>query len=617
MSNGGDVSDEVESSVPSSKKPKTSVVWEFFEKYLDENGQPRARCLNCATTYAAKNTSGTSNLKSHLLKCVEGGDVSSYPPLDQEKYREKIAQVIVKNSYPFAFVEHDGIEDLHCFLHPHVKGISRNTAKSDVLKLYRKEKENLKCYLRSIPGKICLTSDLWSSINTDQYMVLTAHFVNRRWELEKKVLAFFHFPPPHTGVNLAEKLLSLLRGWGIEKKIFTITLDNASNNDAMVNILKRHPSFGPSLIVDGLYFHVRCGAHVLNLIVHEGIKAVGASLDKIRVCVKYIRGSEARKMKFASCLEQLTQVTSKQLRQDMPIRWNSSYLMLDSAIGLREAFTLLQDIDPHFDNLSDEEWIEAQKIAEFLKPFYDITTLFSGTTYPTANLYFSGVWRIQMKIKEVACVFHSEFENQDQVCCMAKRMKVKFDKYWTSYSVILSFAVILDPRFKLQFVEYCYGKLFGSDGEKLANDILDKLKAFFQEYLKSSKEISGSSSQSSVRGSPQITSSDFADFGKFQSKLCGPSRKESDLQSYLDEPKLDHKKYEDLDILEYWKANEGKYPEVAMMARDVLSIPITTVASESSFSIGGRILDKYRSTLLPDNVEALLCTHDWLCGTPG
>ena len=66
---------------------------------------------------------------------------------------------------------------------------------------------------------------------------------------------------------------------------------------------------------------------------HEGINAVDASLDKIRVCVKYIRGSEARKIKFASCLEQLTQVTSKQLRQDMPIRWNTTYLMLESAIG--------------------------------------------------------------------------------------------------------------------------------------------------------------------------------------------------------------------------------------------------------------------------------------------
>jgi len=112
------------------------------------------------------------------------------------------------------------------------------------------------------------------------------------------------------------------------------------------------------------------------------------------------------------------------------------------------------------------------------------------------------------------------------------------------------------------------------------------------------------------------TSNDLEDFGTFQSKLCGTSRKESDLQSYLLEDRLDYKKYLELDVLEYWKSQEAKYPELSLMSRDVLSIPITTVASKSAFSIGGRILDKYQSSLLPENVEALLCTNDWLCGTP-
>lgn len=63
-----------------------------------------------------------------------------------------------------------------------------------------------------------------------------------------------------------------------------------------------------------------------------------------------------------------------------------------------------------------------------------------------------------------------------------------------------------------------------------------------------------------------------------------------------------------MDVFIYWKDFSNRYPELSVMVRDVLSIPITTVSSESSFNIGGRILTKYRSCILYENVQTLVAT---------
>jgi hypothetical protein len=68
----------------------------------------------------------------------------------------------------------------------------------------------------------------------------------------------------------------------------------------------------------------------------------------------------------------------------------------------------------------------------------------------------------------------------------------------------------------------------------------------------------------------------------------------------------------DFDILAWWKIHASTYPILVKIARDVLAILISYIASESAFSTNGRVLDSFRSLLSPITVETLICTQDWL-----
>lgn len=66
----------------------------------------------------------------------------------------------------------------------------------------------------------------------------------------------------------------------------------------------------------------------------------------------------------------------------------------------------------------------------------------------------------------------------------ANRMYSKFEKYWSEYSTILAIAVTLDPRYKIQFVDFCYSKLYGP-GSTEGSRVWEKLTSLFGMYMNS------------------------------------------------------------------------------------------------------------------------------------
>jgi hypothetical protein len=72
--------------------------------------------------------------------------------------------------------------------------------------------------LNASPGRVCLTSDLWTSLTTDGYMCLTSHFLNKNWVLHKRVLNFSLMPPPHNGISLCEKFIICYKSGGLRPR---------------------------------------------------------------------------------------------------------------------------------------------------------------------------------------------------------------------------------------------------------------------------------------------------------------------------------------------------------------------------------------------------------------
>ncbi|XP_019459986.1 PREDICTED: zinc finger BED domain-containing protein RICESLEEPER 2-like [Lupinus angustifolius] len=252
-------------------------------------------------------------------------------------------------------------------------------------------------------------------------------------------------------------------------------------------------------------------------------------------------------LKFKVCIEKIGGVdTSDGLCVDAPTRWNSTYLMLESGLKYRHVFEKLHMYDDNYRfSPSVEEWKRAEKIHVFLLPFYCTTNLIYGTSYPTFNLYFMQVWKIQ-------CVLLDTLRDEDEVLMsMANRMVKKFEKYWDDYSVVLAMGAILDPRMKLETLNYCFERVDNSTFETKLQLVKRKLYMLSEQYRSTSAPTF---MQTLTSNAPQKKAK-FQDLGymfdeldRHKTQLATKTGK-SQLDLYLEELSLNFKDNSDLDVL--------------------------------------------------------------------
>ncbi|KAF2303011.1 hypothetical protein GH714_012626 [Hevea brasiliensis] len=161
---------------------------------------------------------------------------------------------------------------------------------------------------------------------------------------------------------------------------------------------------------------------------------------------------------------------------------------------------------------------------------------------------------------------------------------------------IVYIAVVVDPRYKLEFMEFALSTVYGKEkGMELAKKIKLTVYELFDEYKKTyqaeherGSNVAGNTSENNEsEGAKKKSRLNLGDQFLKHKIETGEANSKSDLDCYLNEGIKVVDEKEEFDILKWWQLN-------------------------SAFSTGGRVLDPFRSSLTPKIVEALICAQDWL-----
>jgi hypothetical protein len=635
---------------PNANGPRQSApCWEFFIRLPDNEVEiPTAVCKLCHKRYLCHpRFHGTSNMNTHILKCpqilalkasranqtllsfptVEGAGLTTVSSrFNQLACRKALATYIILDEQPFKTVEGEGFKHFSRTMQPLFNIPTRKTIANDCFQLYMDEKRILKAFFKTDCGRVALTTDCWTSIQNLNYLTLTAHFVDNEWNYQKRIISFTVIPN-HKGDTVGRKIEEVLRDWGI-RSVSSITVDNASSNDVAIAYLKKKVKTMNGLMGDGDCFHMRCCSHILNLVVTDGLKDKHLSVTSIREAVRFVKSSPQRAAKFKECIEFAGITCKKLVCLDVSTRWNSAYLMLEAAERFQVAFEKLEDDDSSFREFfgvdgppMNIDWENARAFSRFLQLFYEATKLFSASQHVSIHTAFYQISSIFCELKRASMDLNSVFAT------VGVDMMAKYTKYWgniANMNKLLYYGTILDPRFKMSYIEWIFKEMYGDKplfAEKLIKSIRESLNQLYSWYKNAYDQTISS-------GQPLPSVLENVSYEETTSAAARPSfmaradafeqhleqQNSIDLQNELDGYINSKcvKRTDNFDILMWWKHNSAQYPILSTMAKDILAIPVSTVASESAFSTGGRVIETYRSSLKPEMAEALICTQNWL-----
>lgn len=558
------------------KLPDTSIV---TGANANDEAEERVSAESNREMSQNSGSSQKSKVQTHVnifLKRKMG--ISSKKNLDNN-----LMLLFYKDFQPFSIVEDYGFRKFVNSLNPSYEIPSRKTISNTLLEANYEEIYNLckRLITDETIMAVTLTTDSWTSRNTENFLAVTCHFITEEFELRNVLLECSTYAESHTSKNLAKELKKTFDEWNISSKILLMVSDNAANIKKAIKDELQMKHFG-------------CYAHTINLILQDSLKLITPILDKIRTIVAHFKRSTSATAKLIEQQKNMNNSNPLKLIIDVSTRWNSAYYMLERFVALedpiRSAIALLNKNLPI---LSVEEWQFLKEIVQILRPMENLTTFISGQNYLTASsaiILTDGILNIYENLK------NQNFLplGLDLIKSILEGIRTRLGDLENSNSLTL--ATFLDPRYKT------IGFSNPQTAEKVKQNVISRVTSLIKEKSRDFEDEHANRPEEDSGSGMSL----WEQFEK-RKKITHPvgsahSKAILEVQRYIDEPVISRTE----NPLNWWKKNSYNFPNLAIMVRRDMVTVATSVPCESLFSKSGQILSDRRSRLNSTKVKKLL-----------
>lgn len=502
----------------------------------------------------------------------------------RKKLDEILMLLFTHDIQPFSLVEDYGFRKFVETLNSSYELPSRKAITNTLLPVTFEEIYNNTKRKISEVRFVTLTTDCWTSQNSENYLTVTAHYIDSNFELKSLLLECSRFDESHTSVNLAEELRRIITEWNIGKKILLVVSDNAKNICKAIKEILMLKHFG-------------CYGHTINLIANDALKHGSGITNKISAIVRFFKKSPATMAKFQDQQKNLGR-QPKKLLQGVATRWNSTYFMVDRFVELEEPIrTTVALIDKDLPIISIEEWIFLKELTKILKPLESITNIMSGETYATGSYAII----LTNGIVEVYSNFRKDESysalSQTIINTISLEINTRLGNLEISNSLILT--TFLDPRFKN--LGFTCNNIAAKAKEVAISQITSRIKNNTRSRL-ATETTEHSGSTAVVQEENDIWGNFDRKVASFQTTGSAQSKALVEVQRYLEEQPINRTS----DPLKWWRENSYNYPHLSELMQDKFISVVTSVPCERLFSKSGEIVSDRRSRLSATKVKQLL-----------